>query len=185
MVIRMVGLLRGINVGGNRRVPMDDLRRIAHEVGLSDVTTYIQSGNLVFESPESAEQVSELLENGIEAHFGFKVDVIVRTALQWKKLVAKCPFPDAAEVRPNLLHLGLSKKKPSADAAKVLLPKCGPGEMVQLVDDALWIDYASGVARSKLSPAVLDRAAGSCVTARNWKTVLQLASMLKNDAASQ
>ena len=64
------------------------------------------------------------------------------------------------------------------DAARLLQPYCAGGERVAVRGDALWIDYASGVARSKLTPAVLDRAVGSPVTARNWNTVQALARML-------
>mgnify|MGYP002372376888 CR=1 FL=1 len=79
----MVALLRGINVGGNRKVPMADLRALGESLGLKSVATYIQSGNLVCVSSLTPEEVEAGLERAIEKHFGFEVPVIVRTGDQW------------------------------------------------------------------------------------------------------
>src|SRR5262245_16850824 len=114
---RMIALLRGINVGGNRKVPMAELRQIASEAGLEEVETYIQSGNLTFATTQTPAAAEAALEKAIEEKFGFAVDVVVRTAAQWARYAAGSPFPDAAKERPNILHLGLSKKPPAPDAA--------------------------------------------------------------------
>lgn len=178
MTQRMTALLRGINVGGHRPVPMATLREIAEGEGLRDVRTYIQSGNLVFSSTLNAEKVARSLERAIADRFGFHVPVVVRTRAQWALLASSCPFPEAAEARPNLLHACLSQVSPRSEVVEALAAYCKAGEKVVVTDGALWIDYAGGAARSKLTPTVLDRAVGSPVTARNWKTVLQLAAML-------
>ena len=175
---RMVALLRGINVGGHRKVPMAELRALAQQAGLGDVETYIQSGNVVFTSAKAPEAVATTLEAAIEKKFGFFVDVVVRTQAQWAKYAAGSPYPQAAAERPNLLHLALSRKPPVKGAAEALQARCTGGETLTLVGDALWVDFAGGVARSKLTPAALDKALGSTVTARNWKTVQQLAVLL-------
>jgi uncharacterized protein (DUF1697 family) len=174
----MIALLRGINVGGHRRVPMAELRDLALAAGLSDVGSYIQSGNLTFAAALDAAAAEAALEKAIEARFGFAVDVIVRTAAQWARYAAGSPFPDAASARPNLLHLGLSKRPPKPDAAEKLKARAAAGERIELLGDAIWLDFGAGVARSKLSPAAIDKAAGSPVTARNWKTVLKLAELV-------
>src|SRR5688572_3125009 len=100
--MKMVALLRGINVGGNRRVPMKELHSIAVKAGLKQVETYINSGNLVFDAGNlSAEDIAALLEKAIQKHFGFPVDVVARTEKQWKSYASRRPFADAAEIRPN------------------------------------------------------------------------------------
>ena len=172
-----VVLLRGINVGGKKLVPMQELRALASEARCSGVVSYIQSGNLVLSWRSSASALESTLERSIEAHFGFQVEVIARSAEDWLGYAEGTPFPDVEAERPHLLLLGLAKRPLSPDAEAVMRTRAVAGERVSIVRDAIWIDYASGVARSKLTPAVLDRAAGSTVTARNWRTVLKLAAM--------
>lgn len=172
-----IALLRGINVGGHKKVPMTELRDIASRLGWDGVQSYIQSGNLVF-SAGVTQSVAELaLERSILKCFGFAVDVVVRTSDAWQVYAAGSPFVEAQEERPHLLHLGLSKRPPQPDAIETLRRYAAAGEKIEIVDDVIWIDFASGVARSKLTPGVLDRAVGSTVTARNWRTVRKLAEM--------
>lgn len=174
----MVALLRGINVGGHQRVPMETLRTLATEAGCTAPRTYIASGNLVFESTLAPATLEAALERAIAKHFGFEVPVVVRTARQWADCARGSPFTRAETERPHLLHLGLSKAPPVAGCIELLNAKATPPEQVALAPGGVWLDYAGGVARSRLTPAVLDKAVGSSVTARNFKTVLQLRSML-------
>jgi uncharacterized protein (DUF1697 family) len=91
------------------------------------------------------------------------------------------PFPAYSKREPNHVLLGLSKSRPAKDAVTGLRRAAAAGEKVEQVGDALWIFYAGGVARSKLSPALIDRLVGSSVTARNWSTVQRLAAMADVD----
>jgi uncharacterized protein (DUF1697 family) len=173
----LVALLRGINVGGNKKVPMDELRALAEEAGYGSVQTYINSGNLVFTSTATPAHVEATLEQALAKRFGFEVSVVVRTAEQWAKYAAKSLFPDAQAQRPNLLHLAVGKRPIAKGAAEALTALGAAGERVKALPDALWIDYVGGAGRSKLSPAALDKHAGSPVTARNWNTVVKLAEL--------
>jgi uncharacterized protein (DUF1697 family) len=174
----VVVLLRGVNVGGHRKVPMADLRETLAAAGCTDVTTYIQSGNAVCRAPRDLDTLESAIEAAIAGTFGFHVDTLVRDAGQWARYVDTASFPDAASARPNLLLLALARRPLLATAGEQLTARCTGAERLALLPDGLWIDYADGVARSKLTPAALDRAAGSPVTARNWRTVLQLHTML-------
>lgn len=173
----VIALLRGINVGGNKRVPMAELCRLALEAGCSSVQHYIQSGNLLVMTALEPAALEARLESAIVEHFGFSVAVIARTLDAWRKYAVRSPFPDAESERPHLLHLGLTKRPPKSGAVVALGPYAKAGERVDLTGDALWIDFRAGVARSKLSPVVLDRALGSTVTARNHRTVQKLLEM--------
>lgn len=165
---RFVGLLRGINVGGHKPVPMAELRALCEKLGWREVETYIQSGNVVFTAAAAAEAA---LEKAIAKRFGFPVDVIVRSAKAWP---ARCPWPDR---EPNRVMLLLSKATPKPGAVEALRERAA-GEAIEAVGGAIWVHYPEGVGKTKLTPALLDRVIGSPVTARNWTTVQKLGGML-------
>jgi uncharacterized protein (DUF1697 family) len=173
---RLIALLRAVNVGG-RKLPMADLRALCAELGWEEVETYIQSGNLVFRAEGGPEALEASLEGAIKARFGLDVPVIVRTAGQWAALAAANPFPDAARDEPNRLQLLVSKRPPEAGAAEKLMERAQSGEKVKAAGGALWFHYPDGVAASKLTPALIDRACGSPSTGRNWRTVVKLREM--------
>ncbi len=180
----VVLLLRGVNVGGHRKVPMVELRALVAELGGVDVRTYINSGNVVLTlgsstvSQAALRDLQSRVEQGLEPRFGFSVPVVARSARQWRAYQHAAPFADAREERANLVMLGLSQRELAADALEVVRSKATRGERVALHHGALVIDFAAGSARSKITPAVLDKAAGSPLTTRNWRSVLKLDAML-------
>lgn len=174
-----LALLRGINVGGVR-IPMAELRTLCEDdLGWGAVRTYIQSGNVVFEADGEPPALEEELERAVADRFGHSVPILVRAAADWPSYVAANPFPGASEREPNLVMLALSKKPPEPGAVEALLDRAQGGERVALAGGALWVHFAGGSARSKLTPSVLDRLAGSPVTTRNWRTVLKLDEMVR------
>ena len=173
---RLIALLRAVNVGG-RKLPMAELRSLAAELGWSDVETYIQSGNMVFTAPGRTEALEDRLEKEIRDRFGLDVPVIVRTAAQWAGYAKANPFPEAAEAEPNALQLLVSKRPPAEGAADRLMERAEAGEIVNSAGGALWFHYPKGIARSKLTPTLIDKACGSPTTSRNWRTVLKLREM--------
>jgi uncharacterized protein (DUF1697 family) len=174
---RFIALLRGINVGGRARVPMAELRELVGELGWRKVETYIQSGNLVFEAAGKAAALEDALEGVLEKRFGFSPAVIVRPAAAWKAHADSNPFPEASAAEPNRVLLALAKTAPRPGAAREIQARAAAGERVEQAGDALWFHYPAGVGTSKLSPALIDRLAGSPVTARNWRTVQKLQEM--------
>lgn len=175
---RIVALLRGINVGGHRRVPMADLRALVEKVGFADVASYIQSGNVVFTAGVGAGAAGLKLEAAIEKKFGFPVDVVARTAAEWARYAAENPFLPASKKEPNRVMLVLSKAPPAAGAVAALAARATMGEKVGAAGDAVWIHYPGGAGASKLAGALVDRLLGSPSTARNWTTVLALQALL-------
>jgi len=172
-----IALLRGINVGGRNRIPMAGLRSLCEGLGWVDVRSYLQSGNLVFRSGAPREELERALEDALERRSGLTIPVLVRTAAEWSAHLRGNPFPEASQREPNLVMLALPKAPPAPDAEAGLQERATAGERVVRVGDALWIHFVDGVARSRLSPALLDRRAGSPVTMRNWRTVLALAEL--------
>ena len=176
-----VVLMRGINVGAARAMPMADLRNLCAKLGLERPQTYIQSGNLLVDTKGNGAALGELLEEEITEHFGFAVDVIVRAAAEWEDYVAANPFARDAKSLPRMVHLYVPRDPLKAGAAKALAPRASLGERIEVTGGALWIDYgANGVARSKLSPLLIDTACGSPTTGRNWNSVLKIRDMIKD-----
>jgi uncharacterized protein (DUF1697 family) len=172
-----IALLRGINVSGRNMIPMPQLRSLCADLGWAEVQSYIQSGNLVFQATAAPAKLEAALQQAIERHFGFSIPIIVRAAADWPAYVRGNPYPDASESEPNAVMLALSKAPPKEDAVEKLQERAASGERIVQVGDALWIHFGGGVAKSKLSPGLLDRLIGSPVTTRNWRTVLKLQEM--------
>ncbi len=173
---RVIALIRGINVGSTRKLPMADLRAACADAGLGPVATYIQSGNLVLEhdDPPAAERA---LEAVIAARFKLDVPVVARTAATWDALVSACPFPDLAEASPRSLHILVCKRPPAVDAVDALAGRARDGERIARWGKEIAIHFTNGAGTSRLSPVLIDRLIGGPATARNWNTVLKLREM--------
>ncbi|WP_165799475.1 DUF1697 domain-containing protein [Sphingomonas oleivorans] len=171
-----IALLRAINVG-KRQVPMAELRMLVTGLGYGDVQSHVASGNLLFSGEGSAADVERTLDAAISERFGFPVETMVRTADQWPLYVAANPFPRESEAAPNRVLMLLSKAPPTPDAAARIAERAQAGEIVRAAGGAIWIYYADGVGRSKLSPVFIDRMIGSPATGRNISTVRKLAAM--------
>jgi uncharacterized protein (DUF1697 family) len=171
--MRHVALLKGINLG-RRQVPMAALRDLAAQIGLENPRTYVASGNLLFESEEPARHVEERLEAALAARFGFTVDVVVRSSVQWQAYRAGNPFPQESEQSPNLVMISVGKQPPRDDDVERLRTRATAGEKVERVGDVLWLYFAGGAARSKLGLGP----AGGIWTARNWRTVVKIDELL-------
>lgn len=181
MTTRYALLLRGINVGGAKKVPMAELRALLTGLGHTEVRTYLQSGNAVFtagsgETDETA--LATALEEAMEQHFGFHVDCLVRRRPYLRAVADACPFP-ADALEPKQLHVTYLSEPVTEDRfasvdRAVFLP-----EDFRLGDRVLYLYLPEGMGRSKLAdvlarPALLK---GVTATTRNWNTVLKLAEM--------
>lgn len=177
--MRYVALLRAVNVGG-AKLPMAELREVCAGLGWTDVATFIQSGNVVFEADGKAAALEAALEAAVEHRFGFARPVMVRSADQWAAYAAGSPFPEHEKDQPNYLLLGVAKAPVVAGAAAAIQARGRAGEEIRQVKDALWFWFPDGSGVSKVTPSVIDKAAGSPVTTRNWRTVLKLQEMLES-----
>jgi uncharacterized protein (DUF1697 family) len=177
---RIVALLRGVNVGGHRKIAMAELCRACGDAGLEDVRSYIASGNLVFTSSKEPDDAAAVVERAIADRFDLEVDVMARSSTQWSRCAAANPFPEASESEPNRVFLLLAKKRPAAASVAAIRERASKGESIELAGGGLWIHSPRSVARSILfASGVIDRAVGAPVTARNWRTVVALRDLAR------
>jgi len=171
-----IALLRGINVGGHRRVAMSALKRLFGGWGYDDVQTYVQSGNVVFRGalPASPDTLEAALEQGL----GFPVGVAVRQEAEWRRLVAANPYPEQASQDGSKVHVAFLSTEPDAEGVASLQAVArGPDDWT-LKGRELYLHLPNGGGRTRLDHSTLERRLGVTVTVRNWKTVQALESML-------
>jgi uncharacterized protein (DUF1697 family) len=174
--MRYVALLRGINVGGKTRIAMAALRDVCAAAGCEDVVTYIQSGNVVLESPLGAEKLRAVLEETIAGEFGFAPAVMIRTAKEMAAVVGNNPFPAADE---KAVHVGFLRTALDAATKKCLAAiDCAPEELA-VVKREIYLHLPNGMGRAKLS-VELERCLRpnkTQITVRNWRTVNKLVEL--------
>ena len=171
-----VAMLRGINIGGRRRVPMAELRTLLSDAGYEDVRTYVQSGNIVLTSSAKAAEVEGDLRTLICERFGFDVPVVVRSRTQLKRVIELDPIDDAADDPKRYQVTFLAGKLP-ADVATRLQERMIESERFVVRGREIYTWHPEGVARSKLAGAIADKGLGVTATARNWTTVTTLLEM--------
>ena len=163
-----VALLRAVNVGGTGMLPMKDLAALCTKLGLENVRTYIQSGNVVFASRLSRTRVRESLEKALAVRMGKKVDVILRDAAELRQVLKANPFPDAHPSRVAVAFCSVPVQKELFDAVVI------PGnEQIVVGRQEVYIHYPDGMGRSKLKFPKIDGVA----TVRNINTVTKLVAM--------
>jgi len=175
-------MLRGINLGPARRVPMPELRALLTGAGYTDVATYVQSGNIVLSGDEPLEQLEPAVAALIEDHFGFEVPVIGRSAQQLAAVLAHDPIPGAAQ-DPKHYQVTFLASEPAADVVAGLAERAGETERVVAHGRELYSWHPDGIARSKLATSLTAKALGASATARNWTTVTMLAEMASRPSA--
>lgn len=171
-----VAMLRGINLGPNRRVPMADLRALLTEAGYGDVRTYVQSGNIVLSRLAKPAEVQRDLQAQISERFGFEVPVIVRSRAQLAAVVKANPLGDVAD-DPKRYQVSFLDDKPPAELIKRLQAHAAESERVVGRGREIYAWHPDGVARSKLWNALAGKGLGVTATARNWTTVITLLEM--------
>lgn len=168
-----LAFFRGINVGGNNKLPMKDLSAILESLGCTGVQTYIQSGNAGFDSKSrSRAKLAGEITAAIEAEKGFAPLVVLLERKQLQAIVAANPYPKAEADHKTLHFFFLTAKAKQPDLAALEKLK-GADESFLLMDEVFYLHAPSGIGRSKLVAAV-DRHLGVATTARNWRTVSKM-----------
>jgi len=164
-----VVLLRAANLGARNRVPMATFRAILEEVGGEDVRTYVQSGNAVLRTRLSAAALEAAVESGIRRELGHELTVVVRTAAQMRRVAGDSPFTEA--------HVAFLAAKPAAARVRALESRDFRADRAKVVGKDVYLHYPTGVGRSPLSNATIERILGVPATTRNWRTVTALAEL--------
>jgi uncharacterized protein (DUF1697 family) len=171
---RYVALLRGINVGGNKKVPMARLRELMEGLGYTDVATLLQSGNAVFTSKEkSPAKVVKQLEVAIAKEFGFEVSVVLRTRDELAAAIQANPLPGAEDAPSQFLVTFLSDV-PDPKRLKEIDPAAYLPDEFRVVEREIYARFPNGVGNSKLATVLGGPRLGVTPTARNWNTVTKL-----------
>jgi uncharacterized protein (DUF1697 family) len=172
-------LLRAVNLGRNRRVPMADLRDALAGAGYQQVTTYLQSGNVILATrARSDTNLGRSIERLMRVTFGFDVDVIVRAGSHISRIARTNPLA-LPRVSPASLHVAFLKSKPPVAAVRKLADLDFGREEFVLRGSELFLRYPKGVAGSKMSTALFERLLGTPATMRTWSVVNELASRVQ------
>ena len=171
-----IALLRGINVGGRNILPMRELVGVLEGLGLSRVKTYIQSGNVVFQSDnKDTAALSQQIKRAIGQSHGFTPHVLILDINEFHDALTANPFPEG-EHEPKTLHLYFLEAVPQHPDFETLESKKIDSEQFKLIDKVFYLHAPDGIGRSKLAEKV-EKAMGVAATARNWRTVSKLMSM--------
>lgn len=173
-----LALLRGINVGGKNKLPMKDLATLMENMGLKNVGTYIQSGNVVFQAADAKNTgLVTKIQHTIRKRFGFCPDLIVLDRSAIDKAIFDNPFGEA-DTEPNTVHLTFLSELPSNPDIEALERLRKPDERFLLKGRVFYLHAPDGIGRSKLA-ARIEKALGVSGTSRNWRTVLKLQEMVQ------
>ncbi len=173
-----ISLLRGINVSGQRKIRMADLKDAYEALNLTNVNTYVQSGNVVFNCKiRSASKMAELLKQQVESCFGYDVTVMVRTPSDFERIIKSNPFAAQAKTDPSKVYVTFLAASPSGSMVKSVENADTRGDEFLLGREEIFLHCPNGYGRTKLNNAFFERKLKMPATTRNWKTVEALFSI--------
>jgi uncharacterized protein (DUF1697 family) len=178
----LVALFRAINVGGNAKVSMAALKELHESLGLTKVATYLQTGNVVFDSPDPAldpDQLAARLSREFEKKFGFPTTVMVRTGAELAEIFNKNPFRDQPQKLPKWIVVLFLTDPPTESAIADLLKSYTGPEEIQVMGREIYVYYTNGIGTSKLSNNLIEKKLKTSGTGRNWNTVTKLLEMTR------
>jgi uncharacterized protein (DUF1697 family) len=174
-------MLRGVNVGGHNKIKMDALRDLCGTLNLECAQTYVQSGNVVFLCEEkNLAALSKRISDAIEKKFGFRPDLVLRSAAELKKVIAENPFAGRKNIEPGKLLVVFLVSAPAKTARDALAKFDARGEELRLGGSELYIYFRNGQGQTKLSWPGLEKAVSTPFTGRNWNTVTKLLEMAES-----
>ncbi len=170
---RKIAILRGINVGGKRKILMADLKALCEKLGWKQIKTYIQSGNVIFDSVESNSELESTLEKAIVEKFGLDVPVIVRSSKELQDSIDKNPF-FSKDADINQLHLTFLKEKPANENIEKVFTYNYEPDKFKVDNKDVFLFCEGKYHQSKLTNNLFEKKLKVGATTRNWKTVLKL-----------
>lgn len=176
-----ISLLRGINVSGQKKVLMADLHALYQSLGFSQVTTYLQSGNVIFACDSLDQtQITQTIESGISQRFGFTVSVIIRNTNEIDRVVKNNPFLTRLKIDLSRLYVTFLAEFPMEKAVPNLAIPSGNQDEFQLAGKEIYLYCPGGYGVTRLSNNYFEKALKITATTRNWKTVMALQRLAVN-----
>jgi uncharacterized protein (DUF1697 family) len=175
---KKIAILRGINVGGKRKILMTDLKSLCENLGWKHVESYIQSGNLIFDSNLENSELECRLEKAIADQFGFDVPVIVRTAEELEDSIRNNPFfVKSADI--SQLHLTFLKSHPTDEHLKKIKGFSVEADSFAIINKDVFVFCEGKYHQSKLTNNFFEKKLGTGASSRSWKTVLKLKELVE------
>jgi uncharacterized protein (DUF1697 family) len=170
-----ISILRGINVSGQKMIKMDALKKMYEDLGFAKVQTYIQSGNVIFQSEKSEQKdLEKLISAGIAKQFGFEVPVIVLNIQEFKRVIQNNPFVKDDSKDISHQYATFLSSEPILDKFESIKQVQNQGEQIHLIDKIIYFYCPSGYGRTKLNNTFFESKLKTVATTRNWKTTLEL-----------
>jgi uncharacterized protein (DUF1697 family) len=174
-----VALLYSVVIDKARRVAMADLRDIAEKLGHTNVRTLVSTGNLIFDAEnQPIRRLETELETAFADFHGKHVDFIIRSAADWRKLVAANPYAAESIANPDRVVVRVMREPADETVLRLFEPYQTAGEQVRIVGGDVWIAFPCQPSQSKLLGVLAPKRMGGTGTARNWNTVRRLGEML-------
>ena len=168
MINRYIVLLRGINVSGKNKLPMQELRDLLKSLEYENVQTYIQSGNIILESKKEKTKIAKEIKLGIDQKFGYDVPVIVRALEEWKKIIDKIPYPLN---EGKSLYFTFLDNVP--EKTEITINKLDSDEFT-IINDVVYLYCLGGYGNTKLSNNIFEKKLGVRASTRNYRTTMKL-----------
>ena len=180
---RYIAILRGINVGGHRKILMADLKKLVEKLGCSNVRTYIQSGNVIFDYAgiDKQKELGQEIESAIKAAYGYDVPVIVRTREELEKAAESNPFLKDKSIAIERLSLTFLSDDPTKEAVEKLCEKDLSPDMLVIDGKDVFGCVVDRFSDSKLTNSLFEKTLKVRATTRNWKTVRKLVEIARGN----
>jgi len=178
-----IAFLRGINVSGVKKIKMADLRAMMNDLGFKDVETYIQSGNIIFNSDhENVQYVSEIIKKEILDVFGFDVPVLVKTKADIAGVIEKCPYKKKEDLEAKRIYYVLLKDVPKEENMASLKQENYPNELFTITKTCVYLNCIKGAGKAKLTNNIIERKLKVEATTRNHRTMSKLLTMSNEES---
>jgi len=174
----IISMLRGINVSGQKKVPMKELKALYEGLGFADVTTYIQSGNVIFRTAEKkVDSLPKKIGDAIRAHFGFDVSVINRTPDEFGHVLKNNPYLQEKELQTEKLYVSFLDEIPKPEHIEKALTHQTQADRFTVLEREVYLYLPDGYGKTKLHNNFMESKLKTVATTRNWKTVNELYAM--------
>lgn len=174
--MKYIVLLRGINVGGRNKLPMADLRELLRKNGYHNITTYIQSGNIILSSNNNANTINNHIKDLLHKTFNYTIAVITLTVAEINACFTNNPFLDT-ENDGKFLHVTFLNNAPSKALIPLLNINTQANETYKIIDKFVYLYTPDGFAKTKFTNTQFEKKLNTEATTRNWKTVGKLVAL--------